>query len=411
MEQFLDNEISRLIRMGSKIKIDFLKQIKKKLLYFKNKDYHPSEAIELVIDDLIKASIAFLYEDKVITGLSTSIYLPSNQDYKINIMGGKVNQTLNINNETMFDLASITKFFTGLLTIKLEELGYLDFNCSVSSLHPDFKYLDNYTIKDIIEMNFVIETDERVDEAKSEEEAYQRLKTVKLKKQNEKHKYTDIGLIVLSYVIERVVNQKLKVNMTYDEIMKQYVLDPLELKDSTYKPNRLVAGNGNNGVFPYDPKCQKLNHPVGSAGLFSTTKDLENLAKELYKFKYISKEKLLRFGTIIDKDENKGNFGAYIRHPLGIQKTFSPNEYAHHSFAFQGSTGSVIVFDPHNKIHNSVLVNSLFDECSKRTPSYMDAYDTYHQQLINTSLELLLIKKYYENYVRDKEKVYQKVII
>ncbi|MDD2378022.1 MAG: serine hydrolase [Bacilli bacterium] len=414
MEQFLYNELVNLTSSGSKVDSYYLKQLKEKLYYIKKLDCSPSESVKMSTKELIQDTTDFLLMSGAINGISSSIYMPTKEEYKINIMGGNIkegNNVLNITNKTLFDVASITKFFTCLLTLKLEELGYLDFDSTVASINSDFSYLDNYQIKDIIAMAKVIETDERIDESNNVIEAYERLKTVKLKDNTEKHKYTDIGLIILSYIIEGVVNKKSNTKMSYDEIMDKYVLKPLGLKETTYHPERIVVGNGNSDNLPNDPKCRSLNHPIGSAGLFTTTHDLEQLAENLYQFKFIAKEKLLKLGSVIYEDENKGYFGAYVKHPLGIQKTFTPNEYSNNSFSFQGSTGSVVVFDVNNKIHNSVLVNSIMENGIDKKSYFMDTYDKYHKSLIKTSLELLLIKKYYENYVKVKEKVYQKVLI
>ena len=73
-----------------------------------------------------------------------------------------------------------------------------------------------------------------------------------------------------------------------------------------------------------------------------------------------------------------------------------PNEYATGSFAHQGFTGSVAVFDPINRIHNSILVNSIKEGEPKKPEGYLKALTIYQTMLTKITLKAYLVNRYYE---------------
>ena len=77
-----------------------------------------------------------------------------------------------------------------------------------------------------------------------------------------------------------------------------------------------------------------------------------------------STKNLSRLGEITfsnAKQGNKGNLGIYVKHPLGFDKTFTPPDFSTGSFSHQGWTGALATFDPTNKLHQSILVNAIYN--------------------------------------------------
>ena len=88
--------------------------------------------------------------------------------------------------------------------------------------------------------------------------------------------------------------------------------------------------------------------------------------------------------------DNKGIAGIYIKHPLGICKTSTPNEYSKYAFSHQGYTGSCAIFDPLLKIHNSILVDAIKDN-NKKDINFYKYFNIYHQKLVMITLKAYLI--------------------
>lgn len=339
---------------------------------------------------------------RLITGISTCIYLPDFKrqgEYKLKILGGNIarNQEFSINENTMFDVASITKPFTLILVFKLEEMGMLNLDSKISDINPDFQYLEDFTVLDLIRLHGNLRTDGDIRLAQNKEDAYEILKTLYLPSNTRnENTYTDFGAIVLSDTIEKLVSKELNTKLTFDAIMNLYLIEPLGLKNTTFNPTtNNISGNGYNTGYVHDPKARILGGAVGSAGLFTTSDDLARLAKHLYVVNninagIISKKHLSKLGEITFLDSKqcqKGNFGIYVKHPLGFAKTYTPSEFSTGSFYHQGWTGAVSTFDVQNGIHQNILVNAIYEDVDKtkvrndKPVGYGAAFDEYLGQI------------------------------
>lgn len=72
--------------------------------------------------------------------------------------------------DTIFDLASCSKLFTALSTLKLVEMGLINLDDDITKYRPEFTELKGVTIFDLLTFE-PIGTKERIDQAKSKEEA------------------------------------------------------------------------------------------------------------------------------------------------------------------------------------------------------------------------------------------------
>lgn len=353
---------------------------------------------------------------KLITGISTCIYLPDFRrqgEYKIKVLGGDISrdQEIMVNENTMFDVASITKLFSLILIFKLEEKGILDLDAKICDINPDFQNLEDFTVMDLIRLHGNLRTDGNIRMASTKEEAYEILKTLYLTSNNRsENNYTDFGAIVLSDTIEKLVSNELGTKLSFDEIMYLYLIEPLGLKNTTFNPaGPNVSGTGYSTGYVHDPKARILGGAVGSAGLFTTSDDLARLAKHLYVVNninagIISRKHLSKLGEITfpnSAQASKGNLGIYVKHPLGFAKTYTPSEFATGSFSHQGWTGSVATFDVKNGMHQSILVNAIYEDEDKdnikndKPIGYGAAFEEYMGQITKDTMLMYLIKKYY----------------
>ncbi len=404
MEEKLNKILTNLVKNGSSFDKEDLIDIQNSVKQVLRKDQSIMECLQDLSKELEEQSEAFIYQTaQVISGLSSCIYLPnSDGSYSITIFGGKTkygDQGQEIDEKTVFDLASITKLYTFLLSLILIQKGYLKLEDRVKDLDSRFESLDDYTIHDILKMSGSLKTNGRVTDGKDSIEALEILQTLHLEEVDLSfNSYTDMGFLVLSKVIEKIVSEKSGQKVQFDQIMNEYLLKPWGLEETLFHPkNRLVAGNGSCDDIVHDPKARLLGGAVGSAGLFATSNGLTHLADRLFAVQNVNFAKLA--GTIIypnSKQNHKGYAGIYQKHPLGLDKTFVPNEYGTNSFAHQGFTGAYAVFDPKNKIHNNILVSSIKEGESKKPDGFFDAFTVYQIVQIQTTLKMYLLTHYYQ---------------
>lgn len=150
-----------------------------------------------------------------LSGFSSGIYLPifdGSGEINLLLTGGvssRINDNLKINSCTMFDVASVTKLFTLILTLKLSEEGIINLDDKIADINPDFKDLEDFTFNDLIRLHGVLSTTKNVANALSEKETFRALKTLYLKNNTRyENNYTDFGAIVIGKTIEKVMLKK-----------------------------------------------------------------------------------------------------------------------------------------------------------------------------------------------------------
>ena len=429
IENNIDIILDELISKGSKI--DYLKDLKKKSIRIIKKDIDLDEALSNIATEIKYQTQNFLEEKNIyntnyISGINTSIYLPdfkNNGEYKLNLIGGKINRSksMKVDKNTLFDVASITKLYTLILLFKLDDLKLIDMNAKIKDINPDFQNLKDFTLNDLVRLHGELKTKGNIANATSQEEAYEILKTLYLVSDNrEENKYTDLGAIVISDTIEKVISEKLGEEMTFEDIMDRYLLNPLNLFQTKFNPiKNNVSGNGNKRRLVHDPKAKVLGGCLGHAGLFVSSEDLCKLSRALYSINHnnkslIRKIKLDRLGEITfpsSPQSNKGNLGIYVKHPLGYEKTFTPSEFSDGSFSHQGWTGSLATFDPNNLIHQNILVNAIYiDEDKEKVKNdkpigFNDIFCKYQKQITKSTMLMYVAKQYYNRYCNVKEDI------
>lgn len=417
LKNIVQNELEQMASKGSNV--EDLKQLEPIIIdSMKNIDnMSPSEMINELSQDIIEKTKEFMDKnndknESLLTALQTCIYLPdfNSGEYKIKFLSGVTSDGIDVNDKTKFDIASITKMYTLLLTFKLSEMGLFSLDDKIADLDDRYIGMEDFTINDILLLCGKIYTDGNPKDGKDESEANKILSTAHLVENDRtRNLYTDLGAIILSKVIERKVSEKEGIDVNYSEIMDKYLFKPFGLNDTVFNPtNYNLAGNGNSMGLVHDPKARVLGGAVGSAGIFTNADDLAKLAREMYKASYInysginkivSKNNLKRMGTITfpnSQQNNKGLLGLYQKNPDRENKWLNPLIYGDNSFTAQGFTGAVASFDPNNMIHNSFLVGSIKNGAAAKPDGFMLAFKEYQQYIVGRTINLLVIKKYYE---------------
>ena len=83
--------------------------------------------------------------------------------------------------------------------------------------------------------------------------------------------YSDVHFLLLGFILENYFGKSL------DQILQEQVLDPWKMKETQFGPvsSAVPTVRGQKAGAVHDPKARLLGRHAGSAGLFSTVKDLK----------------------------------------------------------------------------------------------------------------------------------------
>ena len=104
--------------------------------------------------------------------------------------------------ESVYDLASVTKIFTAVSILQLKEAGRISFDDPISKHDRRFRNLNDITVLDLLSFQKAVSTDDRIDTQKSSADALAQLFSAKPSPRPERRYYTDMGAMILKYVIE-----------------------------------------------------------------------------------------------------------------------------------------------------------------------------------------------------------------
>jgi len=286
--KILNKEIDKIINdLDSQVYAD-RKTIERELIYFnellikKFKDKNPEEIIKELFGDVIKEINCFFNKYSFVPGMNITSKI---NDIIINYSIGYTNYTkkqeLNIN--TLFDIASISKTPTAILMYKSIEEQLINIDDKVKKVLGEFDNLpDDLIISDILQYKGKYITNGRIDDAQNKEEALKRIRDVSLNISTlSEYNYNDIAPILCGIILERINNKKLS-DLVNDKIIK-----PLKLKNICFNNNlntNNITGTPNfDKGLCNDPKANILEGYIGSAGIFSSTSDMVSIMENLLK--------------------------------------------------------------------------------------------------------------------------------
>ena len=193
---------------------------------------------------------------------------------------------LNINSQ--FELASVSKTMTGTAILMLMEQGKLSLNDDVKKFFPDFPY-DGVTIRLLLThrsgmMNYVYFTDdlyraEHRDERKGISNAQEMALIAQYKphpfnQPDKRFLYNNSNFMVLGSIIEKVTGQ------SYADFMKAHIFQPAGMAHTAVYSKAVydkipvdVVGH-DRGQWRYSVAQNFLDGPVGDKGIYSTVGDL-----------------------------------------------------------------------------------------------------------------------------------------
>ena len=170
----------------------------------------------------------------------------------------------------VYDLASVSKVVgVGTVLTFLWHQGELDIEKSVTEFLPDSDYPD-ITIRQLLTHStdldpFIINRDQL--NAEELKEAMFHLN----RREKRAFLYSDVHFLLLGFLLENYFEKNL------DQILQEQVFDPWKMKETQFGPvsSAVPTVRGQKAGVVHDPKARLLGKHAGSAGLFSTVKDLK----------------------------------------------------------------------------------------------------------------------------------------
>ncbi|MCK9470434.1 MAG: serine hydrolase [Bacilli bacterium] len=313
---------------------------------------------EAIADGAFPGANYYLVADKEYYG---SLGLKSHIEYTTN------------NLDTIYDLASVSKVVSTVTCIMLLlEQGKLRLYDSVSSYLPRFRFR-NITVWDLVTHTSGLKADViAASKIRSKDELLNQIYQADLVYEtNSKLIYSDIGFMLLGFIIEKVSG------MSLAEFAKKNIFEPLDMVDTAYNPadldrcaptemrdDELYKGYLRGKV--HDEKAYILDGIAGHAGVFSTVRDLSNFIKMIlndgiYNGKrFLSKASIDKLFTPQVEEKNglslnneKRSIGWIIGGSYPSCGDLASCETIHHT----GYTGTNIFIDRKNKIGFTMLAN------------------------------------------------------
>ncbi|MCW2948849.1 MAG: beta-lactamase [Actinoallomurus sp.] len=271
-------------------------------------------------------------------------------------------QWIPMRKDTIFDLASMSKLFTTLVTLQQVEKGKINLDATVASYLPAFAQngKGGITIRQLLTHTSGLEPDLPFYDYSGRPAQEAALYAEKLQNPpGTAYVYSDLNLITMQFVLEKVTGK------TLDVLVRDGITRPLGLTDTGYNPpasekHRIAAteyehvppAQLNRGLVwgqVHDENAYALGGVAGHAGVFSTAHDIGVVAQTLLDGGRYGRTRILdddtvrliftNFNTAFPGDSHGIGFELNQRWYMGGMS--SPVTAGH-----TGYTGTSIVIDP-----------------------------------------------------------------
>ncbi|MBM7644174.1 CubicO group peptidase (beta-lactamase class C family) [Scopulibacillus daqui] len=300
---------------------------------------------QLITNDMKKGKIP---------GLAVVIIKNGQTIYKKGYGYADMKSKKRVSGSTKFQLASLTKAFTGLEIMRLANLGFINLNDSVSEYISWFHVNYNgkpvqITVKELLEQSSGIPSDDilRIPVSTADdalEKGVKHVAGINLSSQpGEKFIYSNINFNILGLIIETVTGKK------YEDVMRQAVFHPLGLNHTSVRttpnPDHMTKGYKVSFLAPreYFKPADKSIGPA--ANIILDSRDMERwMAINL------GLVKIPGLQLISLSDDNKFHYFAGWM--------FDPDESIIYHSGNLPNNSAYILLEPKNKNGIAVLANS-----------------------------------------------------
>lgn len=274
---------------------------------------------------------------------------------------GKANLELNVDlkKENVFQIASMTKQFTAIAILILEEQGKLNVKDAVS------KYISNYPNGDKITLHHLLTHTSGIKDftkLKALKDISQKEMTPEMMVDffknekvdflpGEKFDYNNSGYVLLGHIIELVSKE------SYENFLKKNIFDKAGMENTFYATDRKIVKNRAYGYHKKESgyvnkTVISYSIPFSSGALMSTSADLLKWQIALTQNKLLKKENLekaFRKYKLNNGEEFSYGYGWHLKNIKGI----TSREHGGHLFGFK----SMAVYVPFIDIYVVALSN------------------------------------------------------
>lgn len=262
-------------------------------LIFCGKTSFASQSVESRADEYIKAHAK-------LNRFSGSVLIAQKGKILLKKSYGMANYELNVPNtlQTKFRIASLTKQFTAMAILQLQEKGMLNVKDPLNKLVPDYPNSNKITIHQLLTHtsgipNFTVATDSKARLYPFKlEKTIEKVKDLPLSfSPGEKFEYSNAGYYLLGFIIEKVTEKN------YADVIHENIFKPLGMTNSGYDLNHIILKNRASG---YNLKNDQFSNAQyihmanvhASGGLYSTVEDLYLWDRALYTEKLVKQNSL-----------------------------------------------------------------------------------------------------------------------
>lgn len=273
-----------------------------------------------------------------------------------------------LNTNSVFQIGSMTKQFTAIAVLMLEEQGKLKVSDPISKYIPSYPNGNNITIHNLLTHTSGIKDFTKMktlqDIAQKEMTPEQMVNFFKNEPVDlapgEKFEYNNSGYVILGYIIEIVSGE------TYEDFIKKNIFDKVEMINSYYATDRKIIKNRAYGYHKKDygyvnKTVINFSVPFASGSLMSTLDDMLKWQNALNQNLLLtSKEETKAFSkyTLNDGKEIEYGYGWHLKNINGI----ATREHGGSIFGFK----SMAVYIPSEDIY--VLG---FSNCDCNSPTQL----------------------------------------
>jgi CubicO group peptidase (beta-lactamase class C family) len=292
----------------------------------------------------------------------------------------KVPEKERISEDTIFDLASLTKVVaTTPCVMLLIEQGRVKLDAPVHEYLHEFtgQGRELITVRQLMTHTSGMKPDLSMKPAWSGYDTAIKLicGTAPVTAPDEKFRYSDINFILLGEIVHRVSGE------TLDVFAKKHVYEPLGMKDTGFNPDPALRGRiaaterDENGVMlrgvVHDPTARRMGGVAGHAGLFSTAADVARYARMILNDGELDGVRLLKLETVKQMTAIHTPTGMADKRALGwdVDTRYSKPRGGFPvgtSFGHTGFTGTCLWIDPGSRSFY-VFLSSRLHETDRST--------------------------------------------
>jgi len=337
------------------------------------------DALAKTINSDIINKLDSVFNRYAVQGFSGSVLVACNGHELYTRSNGFSNwETLaDINENSIFQLASASKQFTAMSIMLLKQEGKIDIDAKLTDYIPELPY-KTITIRNLLNhtsglpdyVGFLNGAWRDKSRNPTNEDVVSMLASRKVKLRftpGSRFMYSNTGYVVLATIVERLSGER------FPMFVKKHIFDPLGMTHSyvhstsldvdSLHMSSMVVGHHGHFVIPMTP----CDGPVGDKGVYSTVEDLYLWDQALEKSKLIPAD--------LQEEEfspGKTNSGAEVPYGFGYRLKSSPwGRLVYHNGLWGGFKSSFLRYiDAQTTViglnnTNSVALHGLVDDLSK----------------------------------------------